>query len=65
MNRINSVTPEIHALLNIFFNIGLMSTLMSLGWIFLINKYWPLKNIEETETIWDEKTTRLLERFAF
>jgi membrane protease YdiL (CAAX protease family) len=59
------VTPEIHALLNIFFNIGLMSTLMSLGWIFLINKYWPLKNIEETQTIWNEKTTRLLERFPF
>jgi len=41
------VTPEIHALLNIVFNIGLMSTLISLGWIFLVNKYWPLKKTTE------------------
>jgi len=37
------VTPEIHALLNIVFNIGLMSTVMSILWVALVNKYWPLK----------------------
>ncbi len=36
------VTPETHALLNIVFNIGLMSTLLSLLWIALVNKFWPL-----------------------
>ncbi|MBE0527377.1 MAG: CPBP family intramembrane metalloprotease, partial [Candidatus Thorarchaeota archaeon] len=49
------VTPEVHALLNIIFNIGLMSTLMSLGWIFLVNKYWPLKKKIETEFTNDDK----------
>ncbi len=38
------VTPEIHALLNIIFNIGLMATLMSLLWIFVVSKYWPLRS---------------------
>jgi membrane protease YdiL (CAAX protease family) len=41
------VTPEIHALLNIVFNIGLMSTLISLLWVALVNKYWPLSNRED------------------
>lgn len=41
------VTPEIHALLNIIFNIGLMSTVISLCWIFLVNKYWPLTTQEK------------------
>ena len=36
-------SPETHAVLNIVFNLGLISTLISLGWIFLIAKYWPLK----------------------
>ncbi|MGD9395420.1 MAG: type II CAAX endopeptidase family protein [Candidatus Thorarchaeota archaeon] len=40
------VTPEIHALLNIVFNIGLMSTLISLLWVALVNKYWPRSNRE-------------------
>jgi len=52
-----SATPEIHALLNIIFNIGLMSTVISLLWIFLVNRYWPLTKIEETESIDDEKVT--------
>ena len=36
------VTPEIHALLNILFNIGLMSTVISIIWVALINRLWPL-----------------------
>jgi len=40
------VTPEIHALLNIVFNIGLMSTVISILWVALVNKYWPLKTHE-------------------
>ena len=40
------VTPETHALLNIVFNIGLMSTLISLLWVALVDKYWPLSNRE-------------------
>jgi membrane protease YdiL (CAAX protease family) len=36
------VTPEIHAVLNIVFNLGLISTVFSLGCVFLIKKYWPL-----------------------
>ena len=36
-------SPETHAVLNIVFNLGLISTLISFGWIFLIAKYWPLK----------------------
>ena len=59
------VTPEVHALLNIIFNIGLMSTVISLCWIFLVDKYWPLKKIEETESICDNSDTCLLERFSF
>jgi membrane protease YdiL (CAAX protease family) len=35
------VTPEIHAMLNIVFNIGLMSTAISILWIVLVCKYWP------------------------
>ena len=37
------VSPEIHALLNIVFNIGFMSTLISILWVALMNKYWPLQ----------------------
>jgi len=37
------VTPEIHAVLNIVFNIGLISTVFCLGWIFLVKRYWPLR----------------------
>ena len=59
------VTPEVNALLNIVFNIGLMSTLMSLGWIFLVNKFWPLKKKIETEFTNDDKVACLLERFSF
>ncbi|MGY5856116.1 MAG: type II CAAX endopeptidase family protein [Candidatus Thorarchaeota archaeon] len=40
------ITPEIHALLNIVFNIGLMSTAISISWIALVNKYWPLTTQE-------------------
>jgi membrane protease YdiL (CAAX protease family) len=40
------VSPGTHALLNIVFNIGLMSTLISLLWVALVNKYWPLSNRE-------------------
>ena len=36
------VSPEIHALLNIVFNIGLMSTIISILWIVLVNRLWPL-----------------------
>jgi len=36
------VTPEISAILNILFNIGLVSTMIGLGWIFLVKKYWPI-----------------------
>ena len=36
------VTPEVHALLNIAFNIGLMSTVISILWVVLVNKIWPL-----------------------
>jgi membrane protease YdiL (CAAX protease family) len=42
-----AVTPEIHALLNIFFNIGLMSTMISILWVALVNKYWPLTTQEK------------------
>jgi membrane protease YdiL (CAAX protease family) len=38
------VTPEVSAILNILFNIGLVSTLICLGWIFLVSRYWPLKS---------------------
>jgi membrane protease YdiL (CAAX protease family) len=41
------VTPEIHALLNIIFNIGLMSTAISILWVTLVNKYWPLTSPEK------------------
>jgi hypothetical protein len=41
------VTPEIHALLNIIFNIGLMSTVISILWVALVNKYWPLPTREK------------------
>ncbi len=41
------VTPELHVLLNILFNIGLMSTMISILWVALINKYWPLTSLEE------------------
>ncbi len=41
------VTPEIHALLNIVFNIGLMSTVISILWVALVNKYWPLTTHEK------------------
>jgi membrane protease YdiL (CAAX protease family) len=44
-----SVTPEVHALLNILFNIGLMSTVISILWVALVNKYWPLKTQEERD----------------
>jgi len=44
-----SVTPEIHALLNILFNIGLMSTVISILWVALVNKYWPLATQEERD----------------
>ena len=37
------VTPDVYNLLNIVFNIGLMATSMSLLWIFLIKKIWPLR----------------------
>ena len=50
------VTPEIHALLNIVINIGLMSTVMSILWIALVNKYWPLttreKGMKKPSRIW-------------
>ena len=36
------VTSELHALLNILFNIGLMSTVISILWVAVVNKYWPL-----------------------
>ncbi len=36
------VTPEVSAILNIIFNIGLVSTLICLGWIFLVRRYWSL-----------------------
>ncbi len=36
------VTPEIHALLNIIFNIGLMSTVISIVWVALVNRFWSL-----------------------
>ncbi len=39
-----SVTPEMHAMLNIVFNIGLMSTTMSILWVALVNRYWPNKS---------------------
>jgi membrane protease YdiL (CAAX protease family) len=42
-----SVTPEMHVILNIVFNIGLMSTLISLLCVALINKYWPLTTQEK------------------
>jgi len=60
-----SVTPELHAFFNIIFNIGLMSTIISLLWIFLVNKHWPLKRIDETQSLNDEKDIGLLERFPF
>jgi len=50
------VTPETHALLNIVFNIGLMSTLISLLWVALINKYWPLSNRESQRGMTIEKS---------
>ncbi len=37
-----SVTPEMHVILNIIFNIGLMSTILSIGWVALVSRYWPL-----------------------
>ncbi|KXH77333.1 MAG: hypothetical protein AM326_05195 [Candidatus Thorarchaeota archaeon SMTZ-45] len=39
-----SVTPEMHVMLNIIFNIGLMSTTMSILWVALVNRYWPNKS---------------------
>jgi len=45
------VTPEIHATLNIVFNIGLVSTVISLGWIFVVNKYWPLRKMNKVDDI--------------
>jgi membrane protease YdiL (CAAX protease family) len=36
------VTPEIHAMFNIIFNIGLMSTILSILWVVLVNRLWPL-----------------------
>jgi membrane protease YdiL (CAAX protease family) len=59
------VTPEIHAVLNIVFNIGLVSTLLSLGWIILVNKYWPLKKKNEKAFSNDWTIACLLERFPF
>jgi membrane protease YdiL (CAAX protease family) len=35
-------TPELHALFNIIFNIGLMSTTLSILWVVLVNRLWPL-----------------------
>ena len=37
-----SVAPEVHAVLNIVFNIRLMSTIISLLWVIIISKIWPL-----------------------
>ncbi len=39
-----AVTPEMHVILNILLNIGLMSTILSIGWVALVNRYWPLKS---------------------
>jgi len=52
------VTPDIHALLNIVFNIGLMSTVISILWVALVNKYWPLTTHEKKK----RKTSRVWER---
>jgi membrane protease YdiL (CAAX protease family) len=52
------VTPEIHALLNIVFNIGLMSTVISILWVALVNKYWPLTTHEKGK----KKPSRVWER---
>lgn len=40
------VTPEASAILNIIFNIGFVSTVFCLGWVFLVRRYWSLS--EET-----------------
>ena len=37
------VSPEFHALFNIVFNIGIMSTIISILWVVLVNRLWPLE----------------------
>ena len=44
-----SVTPETHVLLNIFFNIGLLSTVISILWVTLVNRKWPLATQDERD----------------
>ncbi len=50
------VTPELHVLLNILFNIGLMSTVISILWVALVSRYWPLasqeKRFQKTSRNW-------------
>lgn len=57
------VTPEISAILNIIFNIGLVSTLIALGWIFLVNKHWPLRRENKAEYAKESTIACLLQRF--